>query len=220
MNNTTKTIAVFKIGQKEHMQRLLHEGLLYMNCVDYFRKSANCDQGDMFEGAEIVDRGKVISYRSTILREKIFCLWHINDRDSPIVDKCRPCGDGQWELTIETNKFKGFTNNNLGESAIVVIQNMKEFNSRLRQELNKCHAHNYWSDAVKYYSPEDAHFLTVNAFMKPKSYQEQNELRYLVLDDICNSGQPLEIKIGDISDIAKLFPMSQIRIIAEEHKNM
>lgn len=216
MKDYTKAIVVFKIGRREHMCRLLHEGLLYMNCVDYFRNSNNSDQGDEFEGAEIVDCGKVVSYRSTILQEKVFCLWHVNDRDSPCVDKCEQRNDGLWELSIDTKKFKGFTNGNLESSALVVIRNMKEFNQRLKKVLSERFPHRYWSNAVQYYDPNEAHFLPVNAFMKPSLYQKQNELRYLVLDDIYNLGKPLEIRIGDITDIAVMFPMSQIRIIAEE----
>lgn len=216
MKDGTKAIAMFKIGRKEHMCRLLHEGLLYMNCVDYFRNSTNIDQGDAFEGAEIVDRGRIVSYRSTILQEKVFCLWHVNDRDSPCVDKCERRDDGSWELTIETKKFIGLTNGSLEGSAIVVIRDMKEFNQRLKKVLDERFPRRYWSNAVQYYDPEEAHFLPVNAFMKPSQYQEQNELRYLVLDDIYNLGKPLEIRIGDITDIAAMFPMSQIKIIAEE----
>lgn len=216
MKENTNAIVVFKIGQREHMCSFLKEGLLYMNCVDYFRQSSNCDQGDIFEGADIVNKGNVVSYRSTIMHEKIFCLWHLNDRDSPIVDKCKPHGNGEWELTIETNKFKGFTHANLNDSAIVVIQNIKEFHTRLRNELNKHFAGRYKSDAVTYYNVDTADFLHVNVFMKPDIYEEQSELRYLVFDDENNSGKPLKIRIGDISDIASLFPMSHISIVAEE----
>ena len=198
------------------MRSFLKEGLLYMNCVDYFRQSNNCDQGDIFEGADIVNKGNVVSYRSTIMQEKIFCLWHLNDRDNPVVDKCEPRENGEWELTIETNKFIGFTHANLNDSAIVVIQNIKEFHTRLRSELNKHYAGRYKSDAVTYYNAETADFLHVNVFMKRDVYKEQSELRYLVIDDENNSGKPLEIRIGDISDIASLHSMAQIRIVAEE----
>ena len=86
----------------------------------------------------------------------------------------------------------------------------------MRNELNKHFAGRYKSDAVTYYNVDTADFLHVNVFMKPDIYEEQSELRYLVFDDENNSGKPLKIRIGDISDIASLFPMSQIRIIAVE----
>ena len=53
--------------------------------------------------------------------------------------------------------------------------------------------------------------------MKPESYKKQNELRYLVLDDAINAGEPLKIRIGDISDIAQIFPISLVKMYAHSY---
>ena len=53
--------------------------------------------------------------------------------------------------------------------------------------------------------------------MKPARYNEQNELRYLVLDDVINSGKPLEIHIGNISDIAEVFDCSLVKMYAHSY---
>lgn len=209
-----QTLFVMKFGKKEFMDKLINEGLVYFNCIDLFRKSSNNEQGDPYEGARIVNKGKILSYRKTILNEKIFCLWHLNNEDSPLVDSMEEIGDDLWELTFDTNKKKllELVNTSTDNFSIVLIHNHKEFNNRLRRELDKHYKGRYWSNKVSYYDENQAEYLSINPFMKPIKYQNQSELRYLILDDETNSSKPLEIRIGNISDIAKIFPMSLVKM--------
>ena len=209
-----QTLFVMKFGKKEYMQQLIDEGLVYFNCTDFFRKSPISEQGDPFEGAGIVDRGKIVSYRSTLLNEKLFCLWHLNDEDAPMVDSMKEIEGDLWELIFDTNKKEllELVNTNKSDFRIVFIHNHKEFNNRLRNELDKHYKGRYWSNKVSYYDATIAEYMPISPFMKTMYYRNQSELRYLVLDDEINISKPLEIRIGNISDIAKIFPMSLIKM--------
>lgn len=206
-----------KFGKAEHINQLVNEGLVYMNCTDYFRRSPNNEQGDEYEGASIVHKGKVISYRSTILNEKIFCLWHINDKDTPIVKDIKQVDGSLYELTIDTRDFTKLADTENKDFKIAFIRNHKEFNTRLINELNKHYKGRYWCQPVCYYSPELAEYKPISPFMKPERYRGQNELRYLVLDDVINDGKPLEIHIGNISDIAQVFDCSLVKMYAHSY---
>lgn len=211
------SLFVMKFGKTEHMETLVNEGLIYMNCTDYFRRSTNKDQGDKFEGAEIVHKGNIISYRSTMLNEKLFCLWHINDKDTPKVKSIKQVDGTLCELTIDTRDFTTLADTNFNDFKIALIKNHKEFNKRLINELNKHYKGRFWCQQVKYYRPNLAEYKPISPFMKPTKYRTQNELRYLVLDDVENVGKPLEIHIGDISDIAQVFPISLVKMYAHEY---
>ena len=215
-HNHGHSLFVMKFGKKEYMQKLIDEGLVFFNCTDYFRKSTINEQGDPFEGAGIVDRGKIISYRNTMLNEKLFCLWHLNDEDTPLVDSMQEIDGDLWELTFDTYKKEllELVNTDVKDFHIVFIQNHKEFNNRLRKELDKHYKGRYWSNKVSYYDANTADYLPISPFMKTMKYRSQSELRYIVLDDEINSSKPLEIRIGNMSDIAKIFPMSQVKMQA------
>ena len=122
--------------------------------------------------------------------------------------------DNLYELSVDLQDFLKFSDSNYSVFKVLAIKNHKEFNIRLINELNKHYRGRYWCKPVSYYNPKEADFLPVSPFMKPVAYKIQNELRYLVLDDMTNAGKPLEIRIGNISDIASVFPVSLVRIQA------
>ena len=215
--NRAKSLFVMKFGKAENIQSFINEGLIYMNCTDYFRCSQNKDQGDVYEGAGIVHKGNIVSYRSTIFDEKLFCLWHINDKDTPVVKTIKQVDGSLCELTIDTRDFATLANTDFDDFRIALIKNHKVFNERLIEELNKHYKGRYWCQQVSYYNPNLAEYKPISPFMKPESYKKQNELRYLVLDDAINTGQPLKIRIGDISDIAQVFPISLIKMYAHSY---
>ena len=188
-----------------------------MNCTDFFRQSTNADQGDKFEGAGIVHNGKIVTYRHTMMDEKVFCLWHINNQDVPDVKSIEQIDGNLYELTIDTREFINLADTNFNNFKILLIKNHKEFNARLVKELNKHYKGRFWCKQVSYYDPMKAEYMPISPFMKPIAYKKQNELRYLVLDDIINAGKPLEIRIGNISDIAQIFPVSLVKMQAHSY---
>lgn len=216
MTNMKKTyskqvLVAFKLGETKYMESLFREGLIYMNSVKYFRDSLYDGQGDKYEGAKIVRNGKPIEYRDTIPFEKIFCLWHINNISLPQGKgvSLELLNEDTCEVTIDTMEFTEFSHGVPEDLSVVIIHNLKEFHNRLRDKLNEKFRGKYCSNAVKYYDPYEENEMLLDAFMKPKTLQYQNELRYLVMDD---REEPLQIEIGNMEDIAKLFPISEIKI--------
>lgn len=214
MDNTAldkQVFVAFKLGETKYMESLFREGLIYMNSVKYFRDSLYDGQGDKYEGAKIVRNGKPIEYRDTISFEKIFCLWHINNISLPQGKgvSLELLNEDTCEVTIDTKEYIEFSHGKPEDLSIVVIHNLKEFHNRLRSNLNKKYKGCYCSNAVNYYDPYGKNEIFPDVFMKPNTLQYQNELRYLVMDD---REEPLQIKIGNMEDIAKLFPVSEIKI--------
>ena len=214
---TPRSLFVMKFGKAEHIQKFINEGLVYMNCTDYFRQSQNDEQGDKYEGAGVVHKGKIICYRSTMLEEKLFCLWHINNKDTPKVKETKQVDGNLYELTIDTRDFTKLADADIQDFKVALIKNHKEFNARLINELNKHYKGRFWCQPVSYYRPTLANYKPISPFMKPVRYRGQNELRYLVLDDVINAGKPLEIRIGNISDIAQSFDCSLVKMYAHRY---
>ena len=52
-----------KIGKKEHMERLLRYGEVYMNSTKFFRDYNNAEIGDTYEGALYIENARVAKYR-------------------------------------------------------------------------------------------------------------------------------------------------------------
>lgn len=199
-----KAYFLIKIGEKEHMNQFLNEGIVYMNSVSFFRNCLNREQGDIFEGAEIVKDGKVISLRKNYTFEKIFCMWHLNNLDPIKNAKSIQEKDDEAEAIFDFRDYNGFSND-INNSCMVVIHNVLEFHNRLRSAFeNNGYKGRYKSSHITYYDPFIKQEQRVDVFNKPLSYQNQNEIRYCVMD---NNDKPLIIKLGDISDIAKLFPL-------------
>lgn len=214
MDNTAldkQVFVAFKLGETKYMESLFKKGLIYMNSVQYFRDSLYKGQGDNFEGAKIVRNGKPVEYRNTIPFEKIYCLWHINNISLPQGKgvSFEKLNEDTCEITINTMEYIEFSHGKPEDLSVVVIHNLKEFHNRLRNKLNEKYKGKFCSNAVNYYDPDEKNEIFPDVFMKPKTLQYQNELRYLVIDD---RKEPLQIEIGNMEDIAKLFPICEIKI--------
>lgn len=203
----TQAYYLIKIGLEEHMNQFHKKGVVYMNSVAYFRDCSNSEQGDSFEGAQIVKDGKVVSLRENYSFEKIFCMWHLNSSDPMKSAKSVTENNDKAEALYDFRDYAGFSDN-IDNLRMVVIQNIKEFHNRFRRSLNaKGYYGKYSYSHVTYYNPYEKKEIEVDAFMKPITFEKQNEIRYWVLD---NNEKPLVVELGDISDIAKIFPLNSI----------
>ena len=79
-NNFEKRVLIaFRLGEFKHLEPFINEGLVYMNSVKFFRDLAQQGRGDIYEGAKVIIDGKPVEYRSGIEKEKVFCMWHLNN---------------------------------------------------------------------------------------------------------------------------------------------
>ena len=116
-----------KIGKKEHMERLLKYGEVYMNSTEFFRDHENAEIGDTYEGALYIANARVAKYRKKINNEKLYCMWHINSMfplhqdiiHSIVYDETT----GKRTVSLDFRNLSGFTPGE--DSYMVVIHNVK-----------------------------------------------------------------------------------------------
>lgn len=207
-----RILFAFKLGEKKYMESLINDGVIYMNSVLHFRDSAQDGRKDPFEGASIVKNGVPVEYRDNIDKEKVFCMWHINNFTEPM-------GNGvsvdyrsasMCDITVDTreyvNEFAGGNSDNL---RVVAIHNMKEFHKRLREAFRRNSISRYDMGEIKYFNPNESSVINVSKYMKPDTLRHQNEIRYYAYS---SDSKPLTIKIGNMSDIAIIQKVCEIKI--------
>ncbi len=186
---TAQCHLLVKIGRKEDMEKLIEKGEVYMNTTRYFKEHKNSEIGDTFEGALHIKDGKVYEYRENIDNEKLFCIWHINDRE-PINEELiykvyyndEPY---KTKIALDLRKLSGLTDDE--EAYMVVINNVKEFNVRFKKACKELNLEFIDNRIVSYYdelSKKSNEIIT--PFMKRNKYKKQQEVRYLVHKSDCN----------------------------------
>lgn len=199
-----------KIGKKEHMEKLINNGEVYMNTTVFFRENNNSEIGDKFEGALHIKDGLVSEYRENLDYEKLFCMWHINDT-TPIYEELIYSDYydkklDQTRLALDLRNLSGFTDNE--DPYMVVIYNVKEFNNRFKKACKELNVEFVDNRIVSYYDE-----LTIKPdriitpYMKRKKYQKQQEVRFLVMKDDNN---PLIVTLGSLKDIACIHNVKEI----------
>jgi hypothetical protein len=183
-----------------------------MNSVLHFRDSAKNGRRDPFEGASVVNNGVPVEYRDNIDMEKVFCMWHINNFTEPTGNGVTVdyYSGSMCEITVDTRKyvdeFAGGDSDNL---RVVAIHNMKEFHKRLREAFRRNNISRYDMGEIKYYDPNESSIINVDKYMKPENLRHQNEIRYYAYS---SDSKPLKIKIGNMSDIAIIKEVCEIKI--------
>lgn len=192
MNLTIKKI--IKIGQKEYMEKLLKNGEVYFNTVEYFRKN---DVGDYLRGdfAEGLKYSQLINFRSPSLEEFgiKFRNAKINgDTDISHLFSMYMVTSEFWEGKIHFDKrILEF-----GDYALII--NPREF---LEKVMKASKYEIKYGPAVYYKTPPIP--ISLNSFSKREEFKYQNEFRFVINS---SSKKPIIIKIGDISDIATMIP--------------
>lgn len=214
---------LIKFGAREHMERLLNEGEVYMNTLAYYRdEEKNCEKNDPNEGIK-----KILQMNGALLKRKnpengkhetiatltncigriknsnldkvaVYCLFHLLIPD---------------EKEIELNAFvderlvQGF-----GDTA-VIIYDAAEFVTRVRNAaLMRGLAHGRRPVEYVDMSTRDGE---VGPFMKDISFSHQKELRIAVFDKETEPG-PITLNIGCLKDIACLIPAQDVAELTVE----
>ena len=207
-----RVLLAFKLGKTKYLEPLISNGLIYMNSVKHFRDLAKTGQGDPYEGAKIIIDGKPVEYRDGIDKEKVFCMWHINNFTEPqgkgvTVDYY---SDTMCEISIDTRKYvDDFADGCMDDLSVVVFYNMKEFHRRLKLALQRNNFQHYDMGVMNYYNVNEKPRIEVDKYMKPDHLIHQNEIRYYVYD---NNSNPLRLTLGDLNDIAKISKVGLFKV--------
>lgn len=202
--------ALVKIGKKEHMERLLKYGEVYMNSTKFFRDHKNTEIGDTYEGALYIENGRVAKCRKKINNEKLYCMWHINSMfplhqdiiHSIVYDETT----GKRTVSLDFRKLSGFTPGE--DSYMVVIHNVKKFNERFNEACKRAKADFIKHGVVTYYDEYDINpDKRLSPFHKRKRYEKQQEIRYLAYKD---TNKALTLKLGSLEDIAGIYNVNEV----------
>lgn len=209
--NSDKIVYLLKIQrERDHQEKLVEQGLLYMNCAKYYRDLYNINkkQGDKFENALWKSSGGIAMYAP------MFCLYAVFEQDLK-----------RGKIILPINLLKDFCENKV----YVTVLKYPEFRNRILKYAKENNI-GVCSGLVTYGRPSSS-FIRGNykvgklfnfAFIKSKDYERQKEYR-LIFDDVCPleyseenvDGMNVQIlknvkanenhSIGNIGDISKCF---------------
>ena len=203
--------------QSEERIESLQNGLIYMNSLEWFRnnESDNGDEviGDSFEAMFHINEGKFILpdtgekieikdglIQTTSSNDYAYCMFGVNPYSK------------NFSFTDEQKE----NIQNFGDTALLILDK-DEFFNRLRTAALK-EGYEIYGGFVQYYDEtKDSLNLILSllsgmhniAFWKRKKYCYQQEFRFLVHTQNCEKDH-LELNIGDIRDISKVFKTSKI----------
>lgn len=211
-----KGFPLIKFQSTERIESL-QDGLLYMNSLEWYRKheseSGDVVVGDLFEAMFHINEGKFILpdtgeefeikdelIATSASNDYVYCMFGVN-----------PYSDSFNFTTEQKDTIKNF-----GDTALLILDK-EEFFNRIRNAALK-EGYEIYGGFVRYYDENvDSGNLILSllsgthniAFWKRKKYVYQQEFRFLVHTQNCAKDH-LELNIGDIRDISKVFKTSEI----------
>lgn len=224
--DSTKSFAtLIKLGKLEHLEDL-RKGYLFMNTIGYFKDlKPDGQRADLFEGAigcyqakdtelvfknektgetfKLTDLNSFYLHGQGLLACHIFCTYAIHPgeyHDRPIdSEEVKQAYQDYLKLTSDKEAFGGH---------LLYFTDVNEFFRRLDAALMKeglagRRGPTVFFDENSYHGsfPKDRF-----GFLKPLSYQHQNEYRILVQGIKTN---PYKLFVGDLSDICKITTVEQ-----------
>ncbi|MCU0417820.1 MAG: hypothetical protein MUE33_11620 [Cytophagaceae bacterium] len=199
-----------KFGNKNHLEKLLNEGVIYCKPIEYFTKIETIDlRGDKLEGLAYIQNIKNIKLK---LNEKtianaptgklnmrhpkdkgnIFCLFGLPTKKLNLTLKTVQ----KLSLNLEGVRF--------GDYALLIF-NPNEFIRRVDEALNKRDLA-YTFSPVTYYNYKIFEG-ELTPFSKSDIYAAQSEVRLWIPNEKNND---LIIQIGNISDISRLLSIDEL----------
>ena len=191
-----------KFGQKEHLEALLNDGVIYMNNIDYFRKYEESQpehmRGDRYECFDFISQHNTIIF----LGETDLTI-----EDIAVFEDRESYRGYLWSMYAIFSDHSCFDSRmfDFGEYA-VIIQDAKEFITRVQNYCKEKQLEPKCSH-VKYYE-EKTEQGRLNPFMKREKYSYQKEARIYIQS--ANPQEKLILNIGCLRDIA--FLVKRIKV--------
>lgn len=205
------------------MERLLHEGEVYMNTLAYYRdEEKNRERHDPNEGIERIlqlkgavlkqnnrdGKSKVIATltngvgrikNSNLDKIAIYSMFHFVIPDEQVVELSE---------VVDERILQGF-----GDTA-VTIYDAVDFATKVKNvALKRGMVHS--RHRVEYVDMSARHDEEVGPFLKDLTFAHQKELRIAVINRV-SGPRPIILNIGSIKDIACLVPAQDVRKITIE----
>ena len=206
-----KVLGLIKIGEAKYQKLLFEKGEIFMQTLAHFQKlEDNVGRGDIYEGSEFIEQIRSLKFENHQTRIELSSESG-NFKDANMI---RINQESNWnvysligisKLDIGKENFISESNTKLGEF-FILIYNVKEFMLRISDKLNSLGLQSSWN-WVNYYD-EYKYEGSLNPFFKPNYFKYQNEVRVVTRN---TNNLPLKFDIGNLSDIAMLFPIGEIK---------
>lgn len=198
-----------KFGNKSAIQDLFENGTIYCNPIEYFKNLEDKFRGDNYEGVRYIKNYPPGHFKMTISGKEIdhnfkYFNFHLKGAYEKSLGNiyslyCLSSKNlrGDKPFTID-KRIKSF-----GDTALLIKDNPK-FLNLIEHQLEKKRLH-YIHGFVKYYNK---HLYTgpIDVFNKPNEYSYQHEFRIYIKR---RSDEPLIINIGNLKDIAEIYPANE-----------
>lgn len=212
----THTIKMFlKLGSLENITDLYENGTIYINTIEYFRKTEDSElRGDKYEGAsEIINslpgtfkipeiegefKYEKLHYKKSFeeILGNIYSLYCISSKGFP----------NPLDFQIDKKNLR------FGTHCLMVKDN-NYFFEKIKIELkNKGYEFNH--GFVDYYDKEKVN-KKLTIFDKPNEFEYQKEFRFYVLN---NEIEPIKIQIGSLKDYAEIIETRNLTELTLELK--
>ncbi len=213
-----------KFGQKEHIEQLQKEGLIYMNTFDYFRECEDKEIGDSNENINYLfqaDKSEVMIDNYKLTKENGLINLTINApfMNNPFLTHgfCISCISKGDEIRED---FKIFDDKvtDFGDT-LLIIYNQKIFIERIEKALREIFEKNlaeYWQGNKVEYIDFNTYQGEIGPFRKSLLYKHQQEWRLGVRAK--NHNHPFIFKIGSIEDISKIQSVEKFKNQIKENE--
>lgn len=206
-----------KFGQKENIEQLQKEGLIYMNTFEHFRNCEDKERKDKNENSHFLGQAgqctiKIDGHKFTKEDGFINIIINAPHLNQPYLTHlyCMSCIQKEDNIRedwkIFDDKVKDF-----GDTLLVIL-NQKIFMERLEFALRQTCEKNlteYWQGKKVEYVDFETYHGDIGPFIKDISFNHQQEWRLGVR--VINCENPFSFKIGSIEDISIIIPISKFK---------
>ncbi|WP_147309592.1 hypothetical protein [Marixanthomonas ophiurae] len=206
--NQNSPIYFLKFGEEKYLKKLLINGTIYCNSLDYFQNLEEQGlRGDNYEGTTRIYNYHEYKYFSVKIKDsRTGEQFPINPTKLHVREFFSEMKGNMYSLycirpkdIIDVEKFKIDSRVKDFGSHFLII-NAQEFLKRFFKVLDKSNIE-FTALNVNYYE-KNRHNGNLTLFDKSNEFEYQNEFRFLIKRDNSN---PIEFEIGNIEDIAKIF---------------
>lgn len=212
-------LGLIKIGAAKYQQSLYDKGEIFMQTQDYFRKLEDREgRGDKYEGAHKIEQVQWLKI-SDGTRKFEFSIKEGSLKDANVFSRYSESNCNIYSMigisVADMDKQLPIpeSNRQLGDY-FILIYNVKEFIRRVKSKLESL-SYDYSWGWVHYYE-EYEYEGDLSLYHKPKIFQSQKEVRFIVY---ANRNEPLKFEIGSLSDIALPFNIDELKTFKIIDKN-
>ena len=207
-----------KFGEKENIEQLQKEGLLYCNPIEFFKNCENKEQLDLNENAtkilqgdkcEIIFNGFKMSAENGLINTIISAPSKNSQQFTHLY--CLFSRFSGYKIETDDERFFDEKLKEFGDT-MLVIYNPIEFMKRLKLAIDKAYENKEFiyaeSKRVEYVDFNSYHGQ-LEIFRKSNKYEHQSEWRLAILRE--DTQQPYKLYLGSLEDISAIMPISKCK---------